>query len=283
VARTRYIKPDFFDSEKVASLSFVARLLFVGLWTLADREGRLELSPRRIKARLFPYDDVDVVPLLNELIHRRMLQPYEIDGSSYGFIPGFHAHQRPHPNEAKSVLPECPVVSVFAPLVTNVTSPHDIMVQPSASTLTLTSNGDGEYKGDCDRGVRALTPRSSVASRASALGIVSPLDWHRQHGKHAWGDDFCMWVCLPESLVVEFAGRSGGGPGSPQDATVRAAIREWALGVKARWTSSGQIPGDSVFDFWRHEWRATHGSNKPSASPAFADPLAGLREAERRG
>jgi hypothetical protein len=49
------IKPDFFDDPDVADLSFAARLLFIGLWTLADKDGFLEDDLRRIKANIpFP-------------------------------------------------------------------------------------------------------------------------------------------------------------------------------------------------------------------------------------
>lgn len=266
MARTRYIKPDFFDSEKVAALSLAARLLFVGLWTLADRDGRFELSPRRIRARLFPYDDgIDVVALLNELIGRKMLQPYSgPDGTALGFLPGFPKHQRPHPNEAKSVLPAAPDEPVFAPLVTNVTSPNDACVQPSASTLTgtLTSNGNG--KGDGDSAPRVLTP----------IRHPSPLAWDRVHGRHVAG--FCSWVCLPQSIFDEFVNRVIGAGASEPDAVKQ--VRAWAEGVRQSW--AGRIPGDDIFAFWRNEWAATHGSNKPAAT-AGIDPLAGVREALR--
>jgi hypothetical protein len=43
----------------------MVRLLFTGLWCLADREGRLEDRPAEIKAEIFSYDDncaIRVVP-----------------------------------------------------------------------------------------------------------------------------------------------------------------------------------------------------------------------------
>lgn len=210
MARTRYIKPEFFDSEKVASLSLAARLLFVGLWTLADRDGRFEMSPRRIRARLFPYDDaVDVTGLLNELIGRKMLQPYSApDGTALGFLPGFPKHQRPHPNEAKSVLPPCPAEAVFAPLVTNVTSPNDACVQPSASTLTgtitgtLTSNGDGDQ------------PPQSTASGGGV--IVSAIDYEKAKRHNAY---IGARLRIPHKLHNDFVAALGG---ESPDTTLRA-------------------------------------------------------------
>src|SRR5215831_9444642 len=58
--RIRTIKPDFFLSDDVLALSFPARLLFIGLWTCADREGRLEDRPAFLKRVLLPDDPVEI-------------------------------------------------------------------------------------------------------------------------------------------------------------------------------------------------------------------------------
>lgn len=42
MARIRTIKPEFFTSEDIVSLSPLARLFYVSLWCEADREGRLD-------------------------------------------------------------------------------------------------------------------------------------------------------------------------------------------------------------------------------------------------
>jgi hypothetical protein len=70
MARSRIIKPGFFRNEDLAELPAMTRLLFAGLWTLADKEGRLEDRPKRIRADVFPYDDLtgaDVHTMLHEL------------------------------------------------------------------------------------------------------------------------------------------------------------------------------------------------------------------------
>lgn len=121
----------------------------------------------------------------------------------------------------------------------------------------------------------------TVASRGAALGLVRPGVWDRQHASHAYRGDFCGWVCLPQAIVDGCIARAVGAGSTPQAAS--EAVFAWALSVKARWIASGEIPGDDIFAFWRNEWQRTHGSNKPTSAPAFADPLAGLREAERRG
>jgi hypothetical protein len=48
------IKPGFFKNEVLGTAVPILSLLFSGLWGLADREGRLEDRPLRIKAEIFP-------------------------------------------------------------------------------------------------------------------------------------------------------------------------------------------------------------------------------------
>lgn len=67
MARNRMIKVEFWESEKNANLSITARLFFISLWNFADDEGYLENKPKWIKIKCFPYDDVNIEELLQEL------------------------------------------------------------------------------------------------------------------------------------------------------------------------------------------------------------------------
>lgn len=109
MSRIRYIKPGFFTDEDLGDCSPLARLLFAGLWTEADRAGRLEDRPRRLKARLLPYDDCSVGELLTELASHGdppLIVRYEVDGHRYIAIPGWAEHQKPHQRELPSGIPE---------------------------------------------------------------------------------------------------------------------------------------------------------------------------------
>jgi hypothetical protein len=105
MARIRSIKHGFFTNEELADCSRDARLLFIGLWVIADREGRLKDRPRKIKVEVFPYDDVEVSPLLDELQQAKFLIRYQVNGEPYIQILNFTKHQRPHPNEPASEIP----------------------------------------------------------------------------------------------------------------------------------------------------------------------------------
>ena len=70
MARIRTVKPEFWSSEQVMSCRPMARLLFIGIWNFCDDGGNHPLSPRTIKALVFPGDDItaeEVSSLLGEL------------------------------------------------------------------------------------------------------------------------------------------------------------------------------------------------------------------------
>jgi predicted Rossmann fold flavoprotein len=56
MARIRTIKPEFFSHEELSSKSAHARLLAIGLLTLADCEGRLRWVPMQVHAHVFPWE-----------------------------------------------------------------------------------------------------------------------------------------------------------------------------------------------------------------------------------
>lgn len=104
MARIRTIKPEFFLDTELSELPIQTRHLFIGLWTLADREGRLEDNPKRIKAQIFPWDDLDVDMALIQL-HPKFITRYEHNGHRYIQINNFCKHQRPNIKEAESSIP----------------------------------------------------------------------------------------------------------------------------------------------------------------------------------
>ena len=105
MARARLLKPGFFQNEILAELPYEGRLLFQGLWTLADREGRLEDRPKRIKAAVFPFDDVAIDDLLAGLAERDFIVRYQVEAVAVIQITTFTDHQKPHKNEPPSKLP----------------------------------------------------------------------------------------------------------------------------------------------------------------------------------
>ena len=107
MARARNIKPGFFKNEELGAIPMGARLLFVGMWTLADREGRLEDRPARIAAEVFPYDREICVSTVSNWIDALagFVTRYTVNGGKYIAINNFAKHQTPHVKEQASTIP----------------------------------------------------------------------------------------------------------------------------------------------------------------------------------
>lgn len=109
MARARNIKPSFFTNEVLGTLDPIVAMTFVGLWCLADRTGRMEDRPLRIKAELFPYrEGLDVNGYLTVLERHGFIDRYEVDGQKYIQVLKFEKHQSPHHTEKAKGYPEKP-------------------------------------------------------------------------------------------------------------------------------------------------------------------------------
>lgn len=115
MARARNIKPGFFTNDDLVELPFEARLLFIGLWTIADKKGRLCDRPKKIKMEIFPADQVDCEKLLLLLQARGFIRRYQVQGGRYIQVTNWHKHQNPHVKEADSTIPEEPVLAPEIP------------------------------------------------------------------------------------------------------------------------------------------------------------------------
>lgn len=105
MARARNIKPAFFTNDDLVEMPFETRLLFIGLWTVADREGRLVDRPKKIKMEIFPSDDVDCEASLKLLDDAGFIARYEFGKHRVIEIINFCKHQSPHSTEKDSALP----------------------------------------------------------------------------------------------------------------------------------------------------------------------------------
>lgn len=213
MARIRTVKPELFrheelfEAEKRTGLPL--RLAWIGLFTVADKEGRFKWRPRSIKCDILPYDDTDPSLILDEFVTMGLLIHYrDVDGAEYGAIPTWRLHQRPRNDEAAS---NCPDPNDCAVLEVTVTNPsrtrHSEVTNPprgkeverkgkgSGSGKELSAGdsaaGPGDHAGDLRRAiweayrseylnrygvepVRNATVNGQVRSLAQRLGTHAP-------------------------------------------------------------------------------------------------------------
>ena len=111
MARIRTIKPSFWSDEKVSLLTREERLLYIGLISMADDEGRFPASPTAIAGYAFPFDELPnnrVRKWRDKLAEVALIEIYEAGGLEYGVIPKFRKHQRIN-RPSPSQLPEVPL------------------------------------------------------------------------------------------------------------------------------------------------------------------------------
>lgn len=106
--RARNIKPGFFESEDPAKVGYPQRLLWIALWTLADREGRLEYRPARIKKYAFGFDPATVEEVsqwVHDLHGAGLIVLYLVGSVEVIQCVHFAKHQKPHRNDPPSEFP----------------------------------------------------------------------------------------------------------------------------------------------------------------------------------
>lgn len=218
MARARNIKPGFFKNEDLAECSLAARLCFAGLWTLADREGRLEDRPKRIKGELFPFDSFEVEPLLCELAARGFILRYEVDGARCIQVSKFSEHQTPHYTEKASVI---------KPPALQESAAHD--AAPTPGGLQEDSRSDEAIK-------RGSKPPDSLIPDS----LIPPNPRRRGHGVQEFPPGFeALWSLFPRKVAKDAAAKAFARlrPDDALQARIVAALRRQSTSVD--WTKDG--------------------------------------------
>ena len=270
MARIRSIKIGFFQNEILSELTSDHRLLFIGLWLLADREGRLEDRPKRIKAELFPYQGVDVARLCHDLFTAGFVLKYKSNGRNYLQVVNFTKHQKPHPREALSVIP--------APEPGNYTARHDLgVVEPGGSGdlgLGDLGSGGGDKIAPAPLNVHVDTVNGQVHKRAETAEPQTSII-RQSRGSLAGKHHLCpegTWaacergLCLPGFLYTEWLSQCGGDP-----ATIAPFVD-----LELSMLPLGPV-GDPV-KFWRGKWDARFRTPEPSQTGSTASTMAAARQ-----
>lgn len=96
--RQRFIWPSIWTSENFLELTFRQRLLFIGMFSLADDTGRIKASPRTLKASIFPGDDIsqsDIEEDLETLCLTKSISIYETEQGKIALFPSWKEFQKP--------------------------------------------------------------------------------------------------------------------------------------------------------------------------------------------
>lgn len=131
--RIRTLKPEIWQDEKIGALSRDARLLLVGLVTMADDEGRIRALPASIIGHIFPYDRGASRKLrswLDEVLATGIVTEYVHESVPYLAFRHWNRHQRIN-RPTPSLLPAPPEHAG------NRRDPHDALTERSLTTHPL--------------------------------------------------------------------------------------------------------------------------------------------------
>lgn len=174
MARARNIKPSFFSNGGLCKLPPLTRLLFIGLWCIADREGRLDDDPFQIKLKVLPspVDKDDVDAMLNLLAEAEFIERYSVKDVKYIQIVNFKKHQNPHKKERASTIPPQVVHKSV-----RVKAPGKALPEPEQAPGLSGASPENTGTGPADPGF--LIPDSKENTRspelpAGASGLVAP-------------------------------------------------------------------------------------------------------------
>lgn len=115
MARIRTIKPSFWGDDDVNRLSWDARLLLLGIISMADDDGRFIASQSSICGYVFPHEDISPTryrKLLSEVVDTGIVSLYKASGRQYGYLPKWRKHQKISKPQ-RSPLPEPPQEGLF--------------------------------------------------------------------------------------------------------------------------------------------------------------------------
>jgi hypothetical protein len=143
MARKRMIDPSFWEDPTIGTLSVPARLLFIGMMSHADDEGRIEVEPRYIRRAVFGFDEDVTTGLvacylaeIRELC--RSVRFYEVDGRALAAFTNWRRYQYiQKPQDSR--LPAPPEYAATVP----VTDDYDSGIVP-LQTNRIEKNGGEE-------------------------------------------------------------------------------------------------------------------------------------------
>lgn len=246
MARARNIKPGFFRNADLVELPVETRLLFIGLWTLADRDGRLEDRPRQIKMEIFPADSIDCNAALDELAATGMLTRYEVGGKRYLQVVNFTKHQNPHRDEKASTIPDehGHVAETTPPPSKHRANTVQAPCTPEADTVAIGLNPDPRI---LIPDSRSLIPDPPTEDIFSGKGVGAALAADTPQAVDA----------EPEQPLVTDPPPA---PPAPQAKAVQLpagwqlpkAWGEWSLAEYPHWTADiVRLEADKFADHWR--------------------------------
>lgn len=250
MARIRCVKPEYWTSAQVMELSRDARLLFIGMWSFCDDAGIHPSSVKRLKAEIFPADDLsaaDVRRMIDECIDVGLVDEYEIGGQQFWIVTGWH-HQkidRPtfqHPRPDGSIPEGSAKRRANRIGVPNSTSTRRVLDDHSTNARrSLDDHSPPEGKGREGNGVDKTESTKHASGHAHACELCAAM--RRNSIEAQPGDPRVIAAADAGVTIATIEAACGEAHDSKPGKRVPAG---YVLSIAERWTrEAGQSGGDA--------------------------------------
>jgi hypothetical protein len=170
--RSRVIKPEFWNDEKLAKVSRDARLTFIGVWTCSDDFGVTKGNEAWLKSQIYPYEDgiklSKFEEWLGELEELKVIIPFKFHEEKFYYIKNFSKHQKvDHPSKNRNPEP-----------------PEDIESDSYSYLSNILAKDSREFRDETE--YKQNINRNSIVQGFDEFWKAYPKKVGKQEAKKAW-------------------------------------------------------------------------------------------------
>lgn len=155
MARKRMIDPNIWQSEDFSALSTLAKVVFIGLFSNADDEGRGRAKAAYIKSILFPYDEEmrvgDIDKTLSEIASKMSITFYTDNENQYYSLDNWSKWQKIDRPTASTLPPLQDSSTIIRRVLDEPSTSPRQLLDPNRKEKNITKKKGSEYKQETER------------------------------------------------------------------------------------------------------------------------------------
>lgn len=130
MANRRMLHDSIWESRQFISLPDKAKLLYIGLISVADDDGRFKAAPQLLKSKIFPYDRIGhkgVKKLVDKIQQAELICLYESKSAILGYHPNWTRYQQIRADRRKINNLPAPLATICPPDVNQSAAQNNVI------------------------------------------------------------------------------------------------------------------------------------------------------------
>ena len=178
--RIRSIKPEYFSDPVINAWSPLARIMYVGLWTISDDCGRFRADEDGIMSDVAKKDrPAEFEKALAEIINSGKVLIYEVNKEKYGVCLNWW-HQKIDETRFKSALFPCPPDEILIKIIEHAANNKRFTDDMTTRLRRITYDATPDVRRMCDEyttlRARARQGAGSMDQGAGSIGDAPPVE-----------------------------------------------------------------------------------------------------------